>query len=306
MTLVPLPILQSPRRLRSASTHVAVVIAFAATITACGGGSDASPTAEPSTPVESATPAPSTTAVVATTDAAPDTTTPTTAPPDTTPPTTAAPAPTTTATDGLPPTVDELSTILPTAAEVGPGFELVANPTPVAEDARIFDEDSLVACPAFADLLLGSDDPETVSTKAQFKDPANSRVVSVEIGPEPATGDPAAAQAETDELIAAIEACPLIVGEVADIGIYTAHPSVERVEGLGDQAIRITIDGDLVNDALLVSIDFLITFWERGGVSVAVAGTSGLDNASEAVPNDAAALDALAATIDGRLAAMLG
>ena len=78
----------------------------------------------------------------------------------------------------------------------------------MAEDARIFDEDSLVACPAFADLLLGSDDPDTVSTKAQFKDPANSRVVSVEIGPEPATGDPAAAQAETDELIAAIRGVP--------------------------------------------------------------------------------------------------
>ena len=222
------------------------------------------------------------------------------------PPTTAAPAPTTTADDGLPPSVEELSTILPTAEEVGPGFEFVANPTAVAEDAQIFDEDSLVACPAFADLLLGSDDPETVSAKAQFKDPANSRVVNVEISPEAATADPAAAQAETEELIAAIEACPLIVGEVADIGIYTAFPSVERVEGLGDQAIRVTIDGDLANEAMLLSIDFLITFFERDGVSVAVAGTSGLDDAGEPVPNDAAALDALAATIDGRLAALVG
>ncbi len=298
---MPQPTPPLPRRLRRASIHVAVVIAVTAALTACGGGSDPSPTADPSVPGGTAAPAPSTSVGVPTTDAAPGTSTATTVPP-----TTAAPAPTTTASGGQAPSVDELSTILPTAEEVGPGFELVANPTEVAEDARIFDEESLVACPALADLLVESDDPAIVSAEAQFRDPATSRVVNVQIAPEADTGDPASAQAETDELIAAIEACPVIVGEVADIGVYTAFPSVEPVEGLGERAIRITIDGDLVNEAMLVSIDFRITFWERGGVSVTIAGTSGLDAAGEAVPNDDAALDALATTIDLRLAALPG
>jgi hypothetical protein len=290
-----------PCRERNSSAIIGGAAALAIALAACAGGSDAdsgsgtegsdAPRTTATSPVESAPPA--STVAVATTGPL-DTTPLETTPHETTPPATAVPP-------SGPLTLDELRTILPTAAEVGPGFVLDENPTEVADDARVFDEESLMVCPGLANLLLEPDDPSAESAEVKFSDQASTRVVEVRISPAEEVADVAAAQAELDELIAGIDACPLIIGEVAGIGLYTAFPAIEQLEGPGDSAYRFTLDGTLANEMLTLPLDFRITFWERDGVTVIVAATSGLDDVFDAVPNDDAALDALAAAVDARL-----
>ncbi len=270
-----------------------LVAGLAATLCACGGSDSEADDAATGTEPPGASAAPSTesartasTVTVATTEPI-DTVPPETVPPDTVPP--------------APLSIDDLRTILPTAAEAGAGFEVDTSGAEIAEDARIFDEESLVACPGLAPLILDPERPDVESAQIKFADTASTRAIEVHITPEPEPADVAASQAEFAELVAGIEACPLIVGEVADIGIYTAIPAIEQLSGPGDQAYRFTLDGDLVNEMMLLPLDFSVTFWERDGVSVIVSATSGIDDALQPVPNDDAALDALVAAVDTRL-----
>jgi hypothetical protein len=79
------------------------------------------------------------------------------------------------------------------------------------------------------------------------------------------------------------------------------------VDGLGDDAVGLTVGVDMEAQGYSLEFDMYGVLWERDGVNSSVFGFGGFDEATlEGLPVDEAWVRDLAATADGRVAAVLG
>jgi hypothetical protein len=115
-------------------------------------------------------------------------------------------------------------------------------------------------------------------------------------------GDGLSTLAETR---AAIEQCDTMsYSEAGAEGEITYRTS--DVEGVGDDALGLTMDMVITTQGVTVSMQMYGVMWERDGIHATVSGYGGLDSSTMAgMPIDHAFVEDLARTSDQRLAGAL-